>query len=230
MWRRFTDLLPIGVIPANILSLPLLGRFGNPGMRRLLASALAKVHADVLRARLRAVLTVDVREQAAAVKVPLLYLQASADWLVPKSAAASVRQVASGLHVVELDGPHMLLQISPVAAARAVEAFVKVALLREPLNREVSMGENRLVEFEFKPRWKEELVCSCALGSFVLDMPMGVVSVYLPAEEHWKEVAPTWALELWNPLYQQLQAWCAAQKIPLHLDATAYAGVHLKTP
>jgi hypothetical protein len=81
-----------------------------------------------------------------------------------------------------------------------------------------------MVQFVFRPKWKEELVCSCALGTFVLDMPMGVISVYLPTEEHWKEVAPPWALELWSTLYQQLHAWCETQKIPLQLDATGYAG------
>jgi hypothetical protein len=86
-----------------------------------------------------------------------------------------------------------------------------------------------MVQFEFKAQWKEELVCSCAFGSFVLDMPMGVVSVYLPTKEHWKEVAPTWALELWDALYQQLQEWCETGKIPLHLDATGYAGTRLGT-
>jgi hypothetical protein len=84
-----------------------------------------------------------------------------------------------------------------------------------------------MVQFEFKPKWKEQLVCSCALGSFVLDMPMGVVSVYLPTEEHWQEVAPAWAMKLWGTLFQQLHEWCGKQNIPLHLDATGYAGVHL---
>jgi pimeloyl-ACP methyl ester carboxylesterase len=132
MWQPLTRLLPIRFIPVGILSLPLLGRFGNSWARRLLATALAKVHANVLRARLRAALTVDVREQVVAIKVPFLYLQASADWVVPKSASVAIRQVAPALQVVELEGPHMLLQISPNAAAEAVEAFVLAALLREP--------------------------------------------------------------------------------------------------
>lgn len=84
-----------------------------------------------------------------------------------------------------------------------------------------------MVKFEFKSQWKEQLVCSCALGSFVLDMPMGVVSVYLPTKEHWQQVAPKWALTLWDALYQQLKQWCEGQEIPLHLDATGYGGRQL---
>jgi pimeloyl-ACP methyl ester carboxylesterase len=131
MWEPLAHLLPIGVVPAGILSLPLLGRFGNSQSRRLFADALAKVNPDVLRARLRAVMTVDVHEKVAAIKVPFLYLQASADWVVPKSASVMFRQAAPALQVVELEGPHMLLQLSPAAAARAVEAFVNSVLLRE---------------------------------------------------------------------------------------------------
>jgi pimeloyl-ACP methyl ester carboxylesterase len=142
-WKPLSYLVPFGRIPTSILSLPLLGRFGSPEARRLLASALSKVHANVLRARLRAVLTVDVREEAAAVKVPFLYLQSSADWVVPKSASASIRQIAQGLQVVELDGPHMLLQVSPTAAARAVETFIDVALLREPPHRREIDGQEQ---------------------------------------------------------------------------------------
>jgi pimeloyl-ACP methyl ester carboxylesterase len=143
IWKPLTYLLPIGVIPTGILSLPLLGRSGNLEARRQLSSALAKVHAHVLRARLRAVLTVDVREQAAAVKVPFLYLQASADRVVPRSASASIRQVAQGLQVFELNGPHMLLQISPISAARAVEAFVNAALRRQPPHKREIDGQEQ---------------------------------------------------------------------------------------
>jgi pimeloyl-ACP methyl ester carboxylesterase len=133
MWRPLTHLLPFEVVPASILSLPLLGRFSHPRLRSLLSGALSKVRANVLRSRLRAVLSVDVREQLANVKVPLLYLQASADWVVPRSAAIEIAQAVQLLQVVELDGPHMLLQTSPVAAAQAVERFVSAAMLSEPL-------------------------------------------------------------------------------------------------
>jgi hypothetical protein len=75
--------------------------------------------------------------------------------------------------------------------------------------------------FSFCPRWKEELVCSCPLGRFVLEMPMGITSVYLPTEESWQSVAPEWARPHWNELHGQLSAWCARQHYPLFVDRTA---------
>ena len=59
MLKPLTHPLPLGAIPAGVLSVPLLGRFRNSRTRRSLADALATVHANVLRARIRSVLTVD---------------------------------------------------------------------------------------------------------------------------------------------------------------------------
>lgn len=131
--RHLTGLLPFGRIPAAAWSIPLLGWFADSEARRLLAGAISMVHPDNLRARIRAVLSVDVRENTLAVKVPFLYLQASSDWIVPKSASVEIRELAPALQVVELLGPHMLLQISPGPAARSIEAFVNMALLQTPL-------------------------------------------------------------------------------------------------
>lgn len=41
------------------------------------------------------------------------------------------------------------------------------------------------MNFTFQTRWKEELVCSCPLGKVVLEMPMGVASVYILTELAW---------------------------------------------
>jgi pimeloyl-[acyl-carrier protein] methyl ester esterase len=118
-----------------MLSVLLLGRFGNSRARHLLAGALSTVHANVLRARIRSVLAVDVREMAAAITVPFLYLRASEDWIVPKSASVVIRELVPALQVIELSGPHMLLQTSPTAAAEAIEAFMEKVLLQKPLAR-----------------------------------------------------------------------------------------------
>ena len=75
--------------------------------------------------------------------------------------------------------------------------------------------------FTFQPCWKEELVCSCSRGAFVLEMPMGVATVYLPTAERWPAVAPGWAKEDWTVVHRELAVWCRGEQIPLHVDATA---------
>jgi pimeloyl-ACP methyl ester carboxylesterase len=63
--------------------------------------------------------------QLAAVKVPVLYLRASDDRLVPSGAAAAVAELKTQTRVVEVQGPHLLLQAVPAEAAEAVKAFVR---------------------------------------------------------------------------------------------------------
>lgn len=77
------------------------------------------------------------------------------------------------------------------------------------------------LKFSFQPRWKEELVCSCALGSLILEMPMGKVSVYVPTQGQWPLKAPAWAAPHWETLRAQLVQWCAANRIPLYVDESA---------
>jgi hypothetical protein len=78
-----------------------------------------------------------------------------------------------------------------------------------------------ILPIRFQPRWKEELVCSSPLGSFILEMPMGVVTVYFPTEAVWPARAPGWAAPHWRGIFSQLQSWCDANQIPLRVEATA---------
>jgi hypothetical protein len=75
--------------------------------------------------------------------------------------------------------------------------------------------------FKFQPRWKEELVCTGPGGTFVLELPMGVLSAYLPTETAWQSKAPAWARDLWPVLKEELEAWCLANKATFVIDETA---------
>lgn len=122
--RSVVGLVPVAFAPVGVLSGLLLGRFSTVELRAALARSLAKVAPSALRARLAAVLNVDVSSKLSAVKAPTLYLRASNDRLVPPSACALISRLAPRTRVVELDGPHFLLQAVPVEAARVVRAFV----------------------------------------------------------------------------------------------------------
>jgi hypothetical protein len=75
--------------------------------------------------------------------------------------------------------------------------------------------------FTFLPRWKEELVCTGHGGSFILELPMGVLSAYLPTEDAWRRKAPAWARDLWPELKSELEAWCKANNAKFVIDGTA---------
>lgn len=73
---------------------------------------------------MRSVLSVDASERLAQVDVPVLCLRAARDVLVPSTAADWIQRVLPGSRIVDVDGPHGLLQASPDACARLVEAFL----------------------------------------------------------------------------------------------------------
>jgi pimeloyl-ACP methyl ester carboxylesterase len=102
----------------------LLGRFATAPLRAALGKALRQVPGAVLTARLRAVLAVDASAAFAAVKVPILYLRAARDRLVPAAASQHLLRLKPEMRLVEFDAPHFLLQAVPAEAVRIVRAFV----------------------------------------------------------------------------------------------------------
>jgi pimeloyl-ACP methyl ester carboxylesterase len=121
----FAPWLSVGLVPGAVLSPLLFGHFSTRTLRTALARAVALISPSVLRARLKAVRTVDVSAEFSAVKIPVLYLRASQDRLVPAEASAAVAELNPQTRVVEVQGPHLLLQAAPAEAAEAVRAFVR---------------------------------------------------------------------------------------------------------
>jgi len=122
--RSLVNFLPVKLAPIALLSHLLLGRFSTTALRSALIRALAQVSTAALRARMRAILSVNASAQLRSVTVPVLYLRASQDRLVPARASAQIVALAPHARVVELEAPHFLLQAAPSEAAEVVRAFV----------------------------------------------------------------------------------------------------------
>jgi pimeloyl-ACP methyl ester carboxylesterase len=122
--RIMLNRLPLNAIPAHLSTPVLLGHFATPELTEALRRTLAPVSTDVLRARLRAVLSVDVSARMEQVKVPVLYLRAKHDRVVPHSASRRVQMLCPHARVIEIDAPHFVLQAKPTESAAAVTAFM----------------------------------------------------------------------------------------------------------
>lgn len=85
--------------------------------------ALALVRPEILRSRIESVTAVDVSRKVSQIKVPILYLRATHDSLVPPSAAQYIRKLSRNLDVQDVDGPHLLLQAQPVQGAEIIMQF-----------------------------------------------------------------------------------------------------------
>jgi pimeloyl-[acyl-carrier protein] methyl ester esterase len=135
--RAFLAKLPVWRLPMRLAAALLFGRWSSQPMRCHLAAALSAVAPATWRARLRAVLYVDVADKLRSIRTPLLYLRGTSDRLVPRSAWDLIGKLLPTARLVELEGPHALLQTRPVESAAQVTAFAKeVGVVLSPAQSE----------------------------------------------------------------------------------------------
>lgn len=87
-------------------------------------AANAPVSPNIRASRLRSALNVDVRDQLAALDVPVMYLRGSDDRLVFSSCVRQVVAARPSTTVVRIPGPHLLLQVAPQRSWQEVSSFV----------------------------------------------------------------------------------------------------------
>ncbi|MBT9553298.1 MAG: alpha/beta hydrolase [Hydrogenophaga sp.] len=119
-----TRVAPVRATPMGLLSRCLLGAEADAAWAERIRQAMGKCSVAVLRARAREVLLVDVRSLLADIRVPVLYLQATKDWVVPAAALIEMQRVLPGIQVARIDGPHFLLQARPVPCLEQIMEFV----------------------------------------------------------------------------------------------------------
>jgi pimeloyl-[acyl-carrier protein] methyl ester esterase len=87
--------------------------------------AVSSVKPRVLTARLRAVLSCEARQPLSQIAVPMLYIQATRDNVVPNSCLDEIRRIKPEIRVTEIDGPHLILQREPEQSANIVARFIE---------------------------------------------------------------------------------------------------------
>jgi pimeloyl-ACP methyl ester carboxylesterase len=108
-------------MPLAMASYLLLGRYATPELREALVSSLAMMSVDAMVARLNAIADVDVRGKALNIRMPGLYLRANEDRIVDPSASRTFIQYTAGTRIVDIAGPHALLQANPRACASVLK-------------------------------------------------------------------------------------------------------------
>ena len=121
--RSLANFIPFRNAPIAVLDYFLLGPYSTPILKAALSRALSMVAPATLQARLKAVLGVDVTEQLSTLQIPVLCLRATHDRVVPRAAATHIQAHCPGMVLVQVEGPHCLLQASPGKTAEAILAF-----------------------------------------------------------------------------------------------------------
>nr|WP_229505790.1 alpha/beta fold hydrolase [Massilia genomosp. 1] len=122
--KPLAGVLPMWSVLTPLIAPFLLGFDAPLVLRKALRAALDKVPPARLRQRLKEVMAVDYTGRAQAISVPVLYLQATRDWIVPASAARLLASLCADWRLVALPGPHLLLQTIPEQAATTVIKFM----------------------------------------------------------------------------------------------------------
>lgn len=112
-------------VPPALMAPWLYAGRGTLELRRPHAKVMLQVAASTIRARVAAILAVDYRPLLRRIGVPMIYLRANADRLIPKSAGLAIRERRPDMEFFEIDAPHFLLQTEPQACAAAVMSFIQ---------------------------------------------------------------------------------------------------------
>ncbi|KRG64801.1 hypothetical protein ABB26_06385 [Stenotrophomonas humi] len=119
------SLLPVRSVPLSMMTWMLLGQWNSPALEEGLRHALMRVSPKVLRHRAGLAMRVDVSGLLARVKLPTLYLRAVGDRLLSSSACRSVASSIESCTVVDVAGPHLLLQAAAVDCAQIVKRVAR---------------------------------------------------------------------------------------------------------
>jgi pimeloyl-[acyl-carrier protein] methyl ester esterase len=111
-------------MPDVVLRHWLLGAAATPALLGAFRTALARVPARVLAARVRALASLDAAADAAHLTCPLLYLRGTSDRLVRERSVRELQTRAPSMEVARVPGPHLLLQAAPELAWAALEPYL----------------------------------------------------------------------------------------------------------
>jgi pimeloyl-[acyl-carrier protein] methyl ester esterase len=101
----------------------LLGKECPEKTKRWVQETLPRLKREVLAARIKAVLEVNVREELKNCQVPVLYIAGSRDWLVGKKCLDVIWLCRPDVEIKVIDAVHMVLQTNPEEAAEVILEF-----------------------------------------------------------------------------------------------------------
>lgn len=123
--RKLVSLFPASWAPLTLIAHFLLGKHDTQDRQAHLGKVLSQVTNRVFQERLLSILNVDVSQKLPEISVPLLYLRATQDKIVPQKASQLIVSQQPNAVIADIEGPHFLLQTQPDAAALRILAFLQ---------------------------------------------------------------------------------------------------------
>lgn len=118
------SMIPVSIVPERLRNWMLLGRNSSSSLELQTGKVLQTIPDGEFKQRIREVHTCNKEDLLGAIGVPVLYLRASNDRLIPKKTASEIASNIQQCNVIDMEGPHMLLQAKPVETSKAVSNFI----------------------------------------------------------------------------------------------------------
>lgn len=123
-----TKYLPWGVIyrlarPLYFLRIKL-SKAKNASLLSAASVEMQKVEPNVLAARTRAALSIDVTGELKTIKIPMIYFRANYDFIVPIWNMKKIIALKPDIKIIYFDTQHFLLQSVPHAAWKSISKFI----------------------------------------------------------------------------------------------------------
>lgn len=125
-WLSIFSISPIYKLwPATIKLRSKFRKVKHKELVKMALDAIKSVRPNVIAARVKAILEVDVEQELLKSDIPILYLVSRKDHLIKKHNIAGIKRIKSDLIVAEIDTEHFILQLEPEKSAVEVEKFIK---------------------------------------------------------------------------------------------------------
>jgi len=111
--------------PSFVLRWLLVGRGADSALMAAIQEALSEVKPEVLATRLRFVLNCDERMSLRRLELPVLFIRPTQDGLIPDWSYEEIRASNPVVEMIEVNGPHLILQTNPMKTAKIVSDFVR---------------------------------------------------------------------------------------------------------
>jgi len=128
-------------LATHSLMIRMAGTAGSGELASTLQSVTGEMGARLFRKRLEIIGSSDIRASLPALTMPSLYLQATADRLVPACASDEFCSLVPGIRRTTVAGPHFLLQAAPRECLREIQSFL--AGLESPVSARVPQTSSR---------------------------------------------------------------------------------------
>ena len=125
-WAGYFSISPIYQLwPATIKLRAIIAKGKYDNLVQMALKAIESVKPEVVSARVKEILNVNVEQDLVEINVPMLYMRSRKDYLIKKHNIKRIKRLKKDIEVIDIDTQHFLLQLKPEKAAYEITRFIQ---------------------------------------------------------------------------------------------------------